>query len=314
MALLVLFIMVDTGQALVMDWAENRSWKQSYSGRQYARQTALVVESCLSIVTGLGITASLGGLSATRACFDPQLLLRFFPVACLFATGLSLKMMSVNYFQAGTIKIVGQLRLPMLAVGSTLLLGRYFSVVQWQVIALITTSCVSFVLLKGQGRLKEGKTFKWKGLSQLAGWVIMNCVGGILAEMTYKSGNTPYYIQKVAQDFGHLLTSLVMLFLVVPRFSPREDIRNKETRPGGFFDSWDIRTVAVVGFLFLDAWIGNLLLKEFSSVTRTVAKAFGVATVYFVSLFYSKERKSNWALTVVAVVVIQSSILYSFVS
>eukprot|EP00931_Biecheleriopsis_adriatica_P085520 TRINITY_DN6006_c0_g1_i2.p1 TRINITY_DN6006_c0_g1~~TRINITY_DN6006_c0_g1_i2.p1 ORF type:complete len:339 (-),score=43.86 TRINITY_DN6006_c0_g1_i2:65-1081(-) len=225
-ALLALFILVDTGQALVMDFAEKRSWKTNRPGRQYARQTALVVESALSILTGLAITASLGGPAAVWSCFDPELFLRFLPVAVCFATGLSLKMMSVNYFQAGTIKIVGQLRLPMVAVASTLLLARRYSIVQWQTIGLITTSCVSFVLLKGQGRQREGKTWKWKGLSQLFGWVVLNVIGGIFAEMTYKSGNAPYYIQKVAQDFGHLLTSVAMLFLVVPRFNPREDRRN----------------------------------------------------------------------------------------
>lgn len=287
--LLALFILVDTGQALVMDWAEKRSWQTDRLGRQYARQTVLVFESLLSILTGVSITVFLGGVPAMLRCFELTLMLKFLPVAVCFAVGLSLKMMAVNHFQAGTIKIVGQLRLPLLAVASTLILARTYSIVKWQVIAMITTSCMCFVLLKGQGRSRQGKTWQWNGLAQLLAWVSLNVCGGVLAEMTYKSGNTPFYIQKVAQDVGHLCTGLVMLFLVVPRFNPDEDITNRETRPGGFFDSWDLRTVAVTGFLFLDAWIGNLLLKEFSGVTRSVAKACGVATVYFVSLLYSKE-------------------------
>eukprot|EP00933_Yihiella_yeosuensis_P078977 TRINITY_DN90_c1_g1_i1.p1 TRINITY_DN90_c1_g1~~TRINITY_DN90_c1_g1_i1.p1 ORF type:complete len:446 (-),score=67.21 TRINITY_DN90_c1_g1_i1:97-1434(-) len=315
--LLVLFIAVDCGQALVMDWAEKRSWQLKAEGgpvRQYARQTALVVESTLSLVTGVSLAFGLGGFSAVLECFNPQRLLQFFPVAVCFATGLSLKMMAVNHFQAGTIKIVGQMRLPMLALASTFLLARRYTTVQSQVIGIITTSCVSFVLLKGQSRNQEGKSWKWKGLAQLFGWILMNVAGGICAEMTYKSSDTPYYIQKVAQDFGHLFLSLIMLFLVVPIFDSKEDITNKEMRPGGFFDGWDHRTVAVVALLFLDAWIGNLLLKEFSGVARSVAKAFGVAAVYFASFFYSKDRRNNPALTSVALMVIQSSLLFSFVS
>jgi len=297
-----------------MDFAEKRSWDLKRSGRQYTRQTALVAESMLSIITGLGVAVLMGGPAGFWRCLDPALFLRFLPVACCFATGLSLKMMAVNHFQAGTLKIMGQLRLPMVAMLSTLLLARRYSALQWQVIGLITTSCVSFVVLKGQGRQRAGKAWKWGGLLQLFGWVALNVTGGVLAEQTYKSGGAPYYVQKVAQDFGHLLVSAVMLLAVVPRFKPDENILDKDRRPGGFFDSWDTRTLLVVGFLFLDAWVGNLLLKEFSGVTRSVAKAFSISVVYFVSLLYAKERWKEPTLTLVAFIVIQSSVLFSFVS
>jgi len=220
-------------------------------------------------------------------------------------------MMAVDHFQAGTIKIVGQLRLPAVALASTFLLGRHYSSVQWQVIAMITASCVAFVVMKGQNRVAKGKSWKWAGLSQLAVWVILNVFGGIIAERAYKMGSLPFYAQKVAEDVGHLIVSMVMLYLVVPKFEPGENVLDKKVRPGGFFDSWDFRTVVAVMFLFADAWVGNLLLKEFSSVTRSVAKAFAISVVYFVSLLYSSDRRSNPALTIVAMLVIQSSVLYT---
>lgn len=296
-----------------MDWAEKRGWDQSRTGRQYARQTVLVVNSSLAIVTGLIIAVFFGGLTGLRECFKLSIFLSFLPVSLCFALGLSLKMMAVNHFQAGTIKIMGQLRLPMLALVSTVVLTRRYSLVQWQVIGMITTSCLAFVLMKGQGRQQAGKSWKWSGLSQLFAWVTLNVMGGILAERAYKSGNAPFYAQKVSEDFGHLMIGLMMLLVVVPQFHPEEDIKNREERPGGFFDSWDFRTVAVVVFLFLDAWIGNLLLKEFSGVTRSVAKALGISLVYFVSLLYAKDRRKNPSLTLAAMLVVQSSLLFSFV-
>jgi len=223
--LLVLFIIVDTGQALVMDWAENRSWKETRNGQQYARQTALVAESGLSVVTGLTLTVLLGGADVLATSFWP-LFLRFLPIAVCFAVGLSLKMMAVNHFQAGTIKIVGQLRLAFVALASTIILARTYSNKQWLAIAAVTFFCVCFVQQKGQGRSQRGKPWKWNGLSQLFGWVCMNVIGGVLAEKTYKGSVGPYYVQKVAQDLGHLLTSTVMLFMVVPRFNPDEEIRS----------------------------------------------------------------------------------------
>merc|ERR1712187_249702 len=101
-----------------------------------------------------------------------------------------------------------------------------------------------------------------------------------------------------------------MLFIVVPRFKPEENILDRERRPGGFFDSWDVRTCMVVLTLIVDAWISNALLKEFSSVTRSITKAAGVSVVYFASLRYAKERRGNTALTLVALMVVQSSVLY----
>jgi hypothetical protein len=312
--LLAVFIVMDAGQALTMDWAEKRSWDRSRAGRQYARQSVLVANSFLSIVSGLAASGALGGFTAVRQCFNLGMLVDFLPVSICFGVGLSLKMMAVNHFQAGTIKIIGQLRLPMLAIMSSVVLARSYTVVQWQVIAVITTSCFAFVLMKGQGRTSRGKTWKWSGLNQLFGWTILNVMGGITAERTYKSGSSPFYVQKVSEDFGHLLIGLIMLYIVAPRFQPGENIRDPEIRPGGFFDSWDYRTVVVLLFLLADAWLGNALLKEFSGVTRSIAKAFSVSFVYFVSLFYSKDRKNNPALTLIALLVIQATVLFTFIS
>lgn len=312
--LLVMFILVDTGQAFVMDWAEKRDWDPNRTGSQYARQTVLVFESGLAIVIGAAFAWASGGAAAVRGCFDLHQFLKFLPVSLCFALGLSLKMMAVNHFQAGTLKIFGQLRLPLLTVLSALLLAKRYSLVQWQVISLITTSCLAFVVLKGQGRVREGKRWKSTGLLQMIGWVIFNVSGGIAAEHAYKSGALPFYAQKVSEDLGYLLISSLMMLIVVPRFDGKENILDRKLRPKGFFDSWDLRTVMVVVFLLLDAFVGNLLLKEFSVVTKSVAKAFCVAIVYFASLTYAKERRNNAALTWVALMVIQSSLLYAFVS
>ncbi|CAK0903611.1 unnamed protein product [Prorocentrum cordatum] len=254
----------------------------------------------------------MGGSVAFWQCLDLGMFLSFMPVSICFGVGISLKMMAVNHFQAGTIKIIGQLRLPVLAIFSAVLLSRRYSAAQWQTIALISVSCLAFVLLKGQGRRTEGKPWKWTGLNQIFGWVLLNVFGGIIAERTYKGSQFPFYVSKVSEDFGHLLIGLIMLYVVVPRFQPGENILDRTMRPGGFFDSWDRRTVIVLLFLLADAWLGNMLLKEFSGVARSVAKAFSVALVYFVSLSYSKDRRRNPALSLVALLVLQSSVLFTF--
>lgn len=64
--------------------------------------------------------------------------------------------------------------------------------------------------------------------------------------------------------------------------------------------------------LLLDATVGNLLLQEFSALTKCITKAFCVAMVYFVSLTYSRDAVSaSSALPWLALLVIQASLMYS---
>eukprot|EP00971_Amphidinium_carterae_P169558 3359186-Amphidinium_carterae.1 len=85
-----------------MDWAEKRTY--SGGGRQYARQTVLVANSTLCIVSSVVGALAVRGLPAVFQLIDGKCFLAFLPVSFCFALGLSLKMMAVNYFHAGTIK------------------------------------------------------------------------------------------------------------------------------------------------------------------------------------------------------------------
>eukprot|EP00929_Paragymnodinium_shiwhaense_P009115 TRINITY_DN113165_c0_g1_i1.p1 TRINITY_DN113165_c0_g1~~TRINITY_DN113165_c0_g1_i1.p1 ORF type:complete len:428 (-),score=79.35 TRINITY_DN113165_c0_g1_i1:35-1318(-) len=308
---LVAFVLVDASNALVVDWAEKRPWQKSRTGRQYSRQTVLLSVSMTSVLTGLLVNLKLGGMPAVRQALDLKLWLQFLPSASFEGLGLSLKLMAYKYFQAGTVKVFGQLRLPFTAFVSYLFLARSYSWTQCGALAILTTSCVGFFQLKDQTRRREGKASKKLGLAELFGWVLLSVGGRVLAEFTYKSSDLPYYVQKVAQDAGHLLTAMVMLFVIIPRYAPKEDIMNKETRPDGFFDSWDYRCVVVGAFLFVDAWLSNFLLKSVSGVAVAVAKAVSVIFVYFVSTFYSKDRRKNPTLTLMAINVILASMMFA---
>ncbi|CAE7497458.1 unnamed protein product, partial [Symbiodinium pilosum] len=204
---------------------------------------------------------------------------------------MSMKMRAVGYFNAGTIKIFGQLRLPLVALVSTYLLSRRYSREQWQAIVLVALSCFLFMWFKEkQGRSVKGNDqLDVQGLLLLAGWILLNVLGGVFAERAYKSGDKPFFSKKVSEDFGYLVLNLLMLF-VVPCCDPDENVFDRLRRPGCLFDSWDRRTVAMVVMLMLDATASNWLLQEFSALTKSVMKAFCVAIIYFMSLTYREAR------------------------
>ena len=74
--LLALFVLVDTGQAFITDWAEGR---HSQLKRRYVRQSVLVLEAFIGIIMGISVQWLMGGLEAVRQCFDLQKTLEFAP-------------------------------------------------------------------------------------------------------------------------------------------------------------------------------------------------------------------------------------------
>ncbi|CAE6927550.1 unnamed protein product [Symbiodinium sp. CCMP2592] len=316
---LLLFGLVDIGQAFVIDWAEGRT-SQGGVGKRYVRQSVLVIEPFLAIIVGLAVQGSSGGFDAVWECLDRHKFLEFIPVCLFFGVGMSMKMRAVGYFNAGTIKIFGQLRLPLVALVSTYLLSRHYSREQWQAITAVAVSCFFFMWCKEQqGRRTKDSNDQLdvRGLLLLAGWILLNVLGGVFAERAYKSGDKPFFSKKVSEDFGYLLLNFAMLF-VMPCFDAEENVFDRQRRPGCLFDSWDRRTVAIVVMLMLDATASNWLLQEFSALTKSIMKAFCVAIIYFMSLTYAADKQSSSSsscrLNCSALMVVGSSLAYARVA
>ncbi|CAE7443945.1 unnamed protein product [Symbiodinium natans] len=315
---LLLFGLVDVGQAFVIDWAEGRT-SHGEVGRRYVRQSVLVVEPFFAIVVGLAVQGNSGGLEAVRECLDYEKFLEFVPVCLFFGVGMSMKMRAVGYFNAGTIKIFGQLRLPLVALVSAHLLSRHYSQEQWQAISMVALSCFLFMWLK-ERQDRNGKAndqVDVRGLVLLAGWILLNVLGGVFAERAYKSGDKPFFSKKVSEDFGYLVLNCAMLF-VMPCCDVDENIFDRQRRPGCLFDSWDRRTVAMVVMLMLDATASNWLLQEFSALTKSIMKACCVAIIYFMSLTYATDRDSRpWSCSLLnfsALMVVGCSLHYARVA
>jgi len=318
MLFLLLFGVVDIGQAFVIDWAEGRTAysQDDVKGRRYVRQSVLVAEPFLAILVGLTIQGSSGGREAIWECLDYSKFLEFVPVCIFFGIGMSFKMRAVRYFNAGTIKIFGQLRLPLVALVSTYFLSRHYSAQQWQAIALVALSCFLFMWFKEKGKVTKDDQLDFRGLFLLAGWILLNVFGGVFAERAYKSGDKPFFSKKVSEDLGYLVLNFLML-IVMPCCDPDENIFDRQRRPGFFFDAWDRRTVMIVVMLMLDATISNWLLQEFSALTKSIMKAFCVVIIYFSSLAYAKggsqesDCRSSCYLNSSALMVVVFSLQYA---
>ena len=94
--LLGLFVLVDTGQAFVTDWAERR---HSAKRSRYVRQSVLVFEAFIAIIMGLSVQWLTGGKEAVRQCFDLQKTLEFAP-NCRSMHGLKRRCEAVRHVEA----------------------------------------------------------------------------------------------------------------------------------------------------------------------------------------------------------------------
>ena len=138
------------------------------------------------------------------------------------------------------------------------------------------------------GRLVSEDFRPWR--LALLGWVLLNSLGGILAEKAYKSGDLPFFAKFVTEDFGYLLIQS-LLMLLIGLLDPEQDVLRR-----GFFDAWDQRTVALLLVLLLDATVGSLLLQEFSALTKCITKAF-CAPRASVQALQAASMATNWSFT-----------------
>ena len=127
------------------------------------------------------------------------------------------------------------------------------------------------------------------GLCLLLGWVLLNSLGGILAEKAYQSGSLPFFAKFGSENLGYLLIQS-LLMLAIGLYDPEQDVLRR-----GFFDAWDRRTVALLAVLLLDATVGSLLLQEFSALTKCITKAFCATRLWKPLLGHRPHLRWLWS-------------------
>lgn len=238
-----------------------------YASKGHEVQTVLLGSSLTSVVVSAAMAASTKGMKGLRECSDLGGITRFLPVSASFGLASLCLLQAFRHFDASFVKILGQLKLPFAAVISTILLGRRYSSLQWQLILLITIACMSFAVLR-VGVLDISGVHDL-GFFFVMGWVVLNCVGTILAEKLFKDGwKLDLPVLMVHMRVGEALTALVALVL----------------RHGLDFSSalngWDFSTVLLMFAMLGDSWLSALMVKHLSSVATKVSKTVSLVVLY----------------------------------
>lgn len=240
--------------------------------QSYCKQSVVLCAAVLSFLLGTVVSAVRAGRTGMKECFDVKSIVTLFPIAMFFGTSSICLLQCFRYFDAAFIKLMGQLKLPVTAVFSTLLLGRRYALPQWQMMVLLFTACSSFTVLK-YGSTTVGAV-PFIAVVCLSGWILCNVFASVIMELVYKSLPTvPFPTMMSRLEAGKLIWAIILYAWV----------------PHTMFGGWDGTTLLVLASVICDDWLSGLMVKKLSSVTKAASKCISLTTLYAISLATGRQ-------------------------
>lgn len=289
--LCLVYIMCDISVYLVGDRAT----------QVYNKQSVILTGAACSCMLGVLVSAVRGGTQAVRETLELRSIVFLLPVALCFGVSSLGLLQAFRYFDAAFIKLLGQLKLPMTALFTTLFVSRRYSFKQWQMVLMICTACSSFTLLKMGGGVRM-RTASMAGLCCIGAWVICNVLATVLIERAFRrSPKLPFAAMMTRLEAGKLISVWALWLL-----SPGSTV-------GAFYEGWDFTTVLVLTSLICDEWLSGIMVKRLSSVAKAASKCVSLTALYAVAL--STGRQPMELLQVLgALMILQSTGMFAWES
>eukprot|EP00928_Gymnodinium_smaydae_P030043 TRINITY_DN2244_c0_g2_i2.p2 TRINITY_DN2244_c0_g2~~TRINITY_DN2244_c0_g2_i2.p2 ORF type:complete len:234 (+),score=37.20 TRINITY_DN2244_c0_g2_i2:942-1643(+) len=121
--------------------------------------------------------------------------------------------------------------------------------------------------------------------------VVVNCLGSLLSEKIMKhSSSTPFPTQKAMMEVTGCPVAILMTFIVPLYINVVPDKPLWWTDEGAvFFGGYSRWTFLAISIDMLLAWMGGLIVKQFSSVVKIIAKCFVVVLTIFLEGTFLKK-------------------------
>jgi drug/metabolite transporter (DMT)-like permease len=334
MAIFCLFICTDVGKVFAFSWAIHGTAVQS--------QTIVVMTATLSILIGALLTCK-DGAGELKHCVDLRAICRFFVIAMLFSLNQTLGALQYVALSPATAKALAQVQLPILALGSLVVLGRIYTLRQWVALLLVTATVIVFTEVHAGDEQTGGQLFGYVCSVAASACTV---VAGLFSEKFLKrSMSTPFYTQKVQIEIGGVIVATTMMFFM-PVFADFMGLANKDSldafnerksyscngviqtvwgegKPepkgcelvgyykGNFFDGWQFSTVVCLVMQMFQAWMAGFLAKSMSQVMKQVGQCLSLLVCYFLGdcLIFARTTM-NPVLTLTSFLVVGSVALF----
>lgn len=267
-SVLVLFILSDAGRTL--------SQQQALSQSAITPGSMVVACFICGVLFASGLTLYLGGykrhpLSPAHReslwdrirflciAFDISKVIKYVPCAFFFA--LSSTLLALAYAQGISPALgiaLGYVYMPISALASRFVLGKYYCSLEWLGLLVITLACATFGYLQkffsesqNPCRHSGGKKNSVLAMLLVIASSVVSVLASLAAERVLKSAEEarlPFYMQKVRLDLASVLCSCVLLFLIGHMSSSPQDAFWKERplHPPSNMVRYDCRTQSCV--------------------------------------------------------------------
>jgi len=153
------------------------------------------------------------GGDAVREAWRLPKLVKFLPCGFLFALTSALMSMAMGMGISGSLSVViGKIYLPICAIASRCLLGKYYMWLEWFAIIILTLDSAAFGFLKNMGAGGGGRPTKEPAIVACALSAASSAMSAVVMEKLMKSEpGKPFMMQKLRSDFACFAWSIAFL-------------------------------------------------------------------------------------------------------
>lgn len=255
---------------------------------------------------------------------------------------------------AGLANVLGKIYTPMVAILSKWILGRSYNALEWSALIILTLSSVAFGYLQQVEKFDTGGSIDIVAILCVLGSAAAACFNSLTMEKLMEDENEPFVVQKVRIDSGTVFWSIVFLpvmglIATEPKYKFWEkrpltqhcnqlgscqdgifafynstlSVDNGDCAcgggawpPGELFLGCDKPAIMISLVLFvLYSWVTGVVVKQFSSIHRSIADGFSLLLIYFCldPLLRGKDW-SNFALDGMALIMPFSIVTFTSAS
>lgn len=237
---IILYVLADSFRSTVMYIVQ--------ANRFFVPQTMSVMSGVCGVAFASAMTFNRFGTAGLAQAWSFRKIRKFLVCGALQAVTSSL--MSLAYALGTTPALVvalGRVYIPLVAVFSWCILGKYFMWLEWFALVILTVASAAFGMMEtldGGGSSRDTPVF---GMLCVIMSATSSCLMSLVMEKVMKGQTDPYIMQKVRLDLVSVVFSLIFLpvmgFLGCMPGNARTDLAYWSPRSGP--DYWECQSVAI---------------------------------------------------------------------
>jgi len=338
---LIIFVVSDASRTLSQQSALSRSTITPQSMVLACYLCGVLVAICMCIFNS---QSNAERVDMLKKAFDVRKILLYLPSAFLFALASTLLCLAfANGISAALSTALGYIYMPMSALASRFILGKYYMWLEWLGLIILTFACIVFGFLQQYFASPEKVTGSSNSSVLAMLYVVLSAItsvfASLVAEKVLKAEQLPFHVQKVRLDIGSVMATLV-LFPIIGAISTRPQDAFWKERPldaqcadsrcwaagqthcdpqctcecdSGVFVAWNNWLVVVALVInVVQGWLTGVVIKQFSTVLRAIAQASTILVIYFIGdPLINPNSVHNMPLTLVAFVIPLSTTVFN---